>query len=139
MPRRPTAARSDSYLTRIITYIPTEIIAAYVAVSGIVKSLPDSQQFLWFSISAVALLLLTPLWILDAASQKSLQHPVGQAVAATLAFAAWVFATGGPFNRFIHTWYHPAMGSLVLVFVCLCLPMVERALSGSSSAARATQ
>jgi hypothetical protein len=60
----------------------------------------------------------------------SLAHPV----AGALAFAAWVFATGGPFERFQMSadgttgWYHRAIGSivLVLVLVCLSLPLVER-------------
>jgi hypothetical protein len=58
----------------------------------------------------------------------------------TLAFAAWVFATGGPFEHFQITpdggagWYSRTIGSIVLVIVCLALPLVERLLSASTLA-----
>jgi phosphoglycerol transferase MdoB-like AlkP superfamily enzyme len=126
MSRRPTAEPSDSYLTRVVTYIPTEIIAAYVAISGYVKSLPLGQQYLWFVAIAGALLVVTPLWILNAAREPDSRRPLGHAIAAALAFAAWVFASGGPFSHF--TWYQPAMGSIVLVLVCLALPTIKNSI-----------
>ena len=123
MSRRPTAAPSDSYLTRIVTYIPTEIIAGYVAITGYIKSLPPAQQYGWFAVTAGALLVTTPIWIMSAARDSGSRRPIGHAVAAALAFAAWVFASGGPFAHF--AWYQPAMGSIVLVLVCLALPTIK--------------
>lgn len=126
MSRRPTAEPSDSYLTRVVTYIPTEIIAGYVAITGYIKSLPAAQQFGWFAAVAGTLLLVTPLWIMNTAREPGARRPVGHAIAAALAFAAWVFASGGPFTHF--TWYQPAMGSIVLVLVCLALPTIKSAI-----------
>jgi len=124
----------------MVIYIPTEIIAGYVAVSGFIKGLPPKQQFTWFCIVAIAMLLLTPLYLAYATAspgkKKSISHPVTSA----LAFAAWVFATGGPFERFQITpdgstgWYNRTIGSIVLVIVCLALPLIERALSGGAPA-----
>ena len=122
----------------MVIYIPTEIIAGYVAVSGFIKGLPPKQQFTWFCIVSIAMLVLTPLYLAYATSlpgkKKSIAHPATSA----LAFAAWVFATGGPFERFQITpdgsagWYSRTIGSIVLVIVCLALPLVEKALSGSA-------
>ena len=123
MPRRPTAEPSDSYLSRVVTYIPTEIIAAYVALSGYVKSLTPGQQDGWVVAIAGTLVVVTPLWILNAAREPASRRPIGHAVAAAVAFAAWVFASGGPFNHF--GWYQPATGSIVLVLVCLALPTIK--------------
>ena len=61
--KRPTAARTDSYLSRMVTYIPTEIIAGYVAVSGFIKTLPAPRQFAWFCAVTLFLLVLTPLYL----------------------------------------------------------------------------
>jgi hypothetical protein len=58
----------------------------------------------------------------DSGKKSSLHHPV----AGVLAFAAWAFASGGPFMQF--QWYDRTMGSIVLVLVCLCLPLIERVL-----------
>jgi hypothetical protein len=133
--KRPTAGTADSYLSRMVIYIPTEIIAGYVAVSGFIKGLPPQQQFLWFCVVAGAMLVLTPIYLSLATGspgkKKSISHPITGA----LAFAAWVFATGGPFERFQITpdgnsgWYSRTIGSIVLVVVCLALPLVEKALS----------
>jgi hypothetical protein len=132
--KRPTATTGDNYLSKMVVYIPTEIIAGYVAVSGFIKGLPPRQQFTWFCIVAGALLVLTPIYLFAATSRpgrtKSFSHPVTGAVA----FAAWVFATGGPFERFQITpdgssgWYNRTIGSIVLVIVCLALPLLEKAL-----------
>jgi hypothetical protein len=128
--RRPVARPTDSYLAKIITYIPTEIIAAYVAISGLIKSLqPVRIQYPVFWIVAGILLLITPLWILSS-HDRGKPRQRGHALAATLAFAAWVFATGGPFNQFLLSdanpggWYHPTQGSIVLIIVCLLLPRI---------------
>jgi hypothetical protein len=83
-----------------VKYIPTEIIAGYVAISGFINLLPEPQQFPWFWAVSVALLILTPIYLHVATSEpvrkSSLHHPV----AGVLAFAAWIFATGGPFEQF---------------------------------------
>jgi hypothetical protein len=63
---------------------------------------------------------------LNAGRDPGARRPIGHAIAAALAFAAWVFASGGPFTHF--AWYHPEMGSIVLVLVCLALPAIKRAI-----------
>jgi hypothetical protein len=83
---------------------------------------------------STVLFILTPLYLHTATSEpgkkSSLHHPV----AGALVFAAWVFATGGPFELFqlepdgSSGWYNRAIGSIVLILVCLCLPLIERAL-----------
>jgi hypothetical protein len=131
--KRPTVKKDDTYLTKMVKYIPTEIVAAYVTVSGFIKGLPPPQQYRWFCIAAVSLLVFPP-WYLRIATAtaghaKSMAHPLTGA----LAFAAWVFATGGPFEHYQiqpdgSGWYTRAIGSIVLVLVCLAFPVVERVL-----------
>jgi hypothetical protein len=126
---RPRVNPGDPYLSRVVKYIPTEIIMGYVAAIGFIKTLAGTQQHLWSWLVAATLLILTPLWVSRAASVAGQPGPLRQVVAATLAFAAWVFATGGPFEQFQVEngggWYTRALGSVVLILVCLCLPVVE--------------
>jgi hypothetical protein len=84
---------------------------AYVAAVGFIKTLAGAQQHLWSWLTATTLLVLTPLWIMRAASVVGQPGPARQVVAATLAFTAWVFATGGPFQQF--RWYSRALGSII--------------------------
>ncbi len=133
--KRPTAARTDSYLSRMVTYIPTEIIAGYVAVSGFIKTLPAPRQFAWFCAVTLFLLVLTPLYLRYATAKSGRKRNVSHPLTGTIAFAAWVFATGGPFERYQMSpdgstgWYTRAIGSIVLVVICLALPVIQRVLS----------
>lgn len=136
--KRPTVGNADGYLSRMVIYIPTEIIAGYVAVSGFIKGLPSKQQFTWFCIVSIVMLVLTPLYLAYATSSPGRKKTVSHPLTSALAFAAWVFATGGPFEKFQITpdgsagWYNRTIGSIVLVIVCLALPLIEKALSGGA-------
>jgi len=115
----------DSYLTKLVKYIPAEIIAAYVAASRALEAARDEVAYgtlLW--VVAGALVALTPIWTLYATREPGRPPATFQAAAATVAFACWVFALGGPFE--LMPWYRPVYGTLVLVFATLVIPLVER-------------
>lgn len=117
----------DAYLTKIVKYIPAEIVVAYVAASRALEGAKDQvplETMLW--IVTGVLLALTPVWMLFAAAEPGRPRPTFQASAATLAFACWVFALGGPFE--FQAWYRPVHGTLVLVLVTLVIPLAEKVL-----------
>jgi hypothetical protein len=124
---RPTVKRNDPYVAKLVKYIPTEVVMAYVAASGFIAT-ADSHKVMWFCIVSITLLVLTPLYLFR--STRSSENCYKHCVAGTLAFAAWVFATGGPFEHFgppasPNGWYRRAIGSVVLILVCLSLPLVD--------------
>lgn len=119
-----TKLKSNSYLSKVVSYIPGEIVAAYVAATGALEQAKDSvpvEILLW--VVAGVLLLLTPVWILATARDQHQRYPVFSATAGTLAFACWVFALGGPFAY--RPWYQPVYGTLALSFVTLIIPLAE--------------
>jgi len=119
------AVSEDTYFGKVVKYIPAEIVAAYVAAAGALRSAEDQvplEACLW--VVAAALLVLTPIWVLVAAAEPGRPRPAFQAGAAALAFVCWVFALGGPFE--FQTWYKPVYGTLVLIFVTLIIPIVEQ-------------
>jgi len=124
----------DPYLAKVVKYIPAEIVAAYVAASRALEATRDQVAYgtlLW--VVAGALLVLTPVWMLYATREPGRPPATFQAAAATVAFACWVFALGGPFESI--AWYRPVYGTLVLVFATLVIPLVEkiRASNGRAS------
>lgn len=115
----------DPYVTKVVKYIPAEIVAAYVAAWRALEAARDQIAFGTLSwVVAAALLVLTPIWMLYATREPGRPPARFQAVAATVAFACWVFALGGPFESF--GWYRPVYGTLVLVFATLVIPLAER-------------
>jgi uncharacterized BrkB/YihY/UPF0761 family membrane protein len=118
-------AKEDSYWTKVVTYIPGEIVAAYLAAFNALKGVDDIplRELLW-GVSAV-LLVLAPFWTLFAASDPDRPRPYFQAGAAAIAFAAWVFAMPqGPFSYL--GWYRNVYGTLALIFFTLVIPLLEK-------------
>ena len=120
------AVSEDTYFGKVVKYIPAEIVAAYVAASGALRSAAGQVPLeAWLWVVGAALLVLTPIWVLVAAAEPGRPRPTFQAGAATVAFACWVFALGGPFE--FQVWYRPVYGTLVLIFVTLLIPLAEKA------------
>src|SRR5262249_29236545 len=91
--------QGDSYLTRLIKYIPAEIIAIYVIVEGFVKGgqlkVDTGQHWLIFAGFVIA----TPIYTFFATRQKGASTATGQIIISIFSFAAWAFALGGPFEN----------------------------------------
>jgi hypothetical protein len=107
--------KPDDYFSRVIKYIPAEIVALYVSAGGIVpKGHLHEFDILWAIFAACA--VATPLYMLKVARDEVTKKPIWkQIIVATIAFPVWAFALGGPFAHL--SWYEPFIGSLVLMFV----------------------
>ena len=125
----------DSYLAKVVTYIPAETIAAYQA--GATAAGADAGTGL--SYFALFLLIFTPLWILFATTNPGERLPWYQALVGLMAFLVWLLAVGSPFwNEWI---LKQQLGiadpvkevsgivrSLVLIAATLAFPLIERIL-----------
>jgi hypothetical protein len=117
-------APEDGWLEKIVKYVPTEIVGAYIAIAAVLGE-PQGKadaRALW--VFFTILLVLTPLYTLVAAARPGLPRPAFQALAATVAFAAWVAAIGGPFRML--EGYDSRYAVAVMIVVTLLLPLVER-------------
>lgn len=112
---------ADTYLSRLLKYIPSEIVMVYISIEGALRSAyasnPHSLETgLW--ILAGVLCLLTPIWLWRVARVKSPSH----LFVSTLSLAVWIFALGGPFTAF--SWYHSSLGGSVLPLYTLIVPII---------------
>jgi len=119
----PDSKDFDSYFEKLVRYIPADILAAYVAISGITAS-NDPPLWLTWGIFGV-LLALTPLYVclVKTAPPGIAWSKTFHWVTACLAFSAWVFALGGPFATL--AFYKPYLGSVVLILTTLIIPVLE--------------
>ena len=126
----PTSVKEDTYLDRLIKYIPAEIIAAYVFISGILSTSSSDIIVNWISFGV--LLVLTPLyiWRLIALEDKKANNPQSrkpawaQMIIAFFAFAIWVYAIGGPFASL--PWYNRMYGSVLVALYTVIVPVIRQ-------------
>jgi hypothetical protein len=122
-----TVNRADTYMSRVLKYIPSEIVVAYISIDGILRTCynpnlwADRQmllKLLWI-ISAI-LTVLTPLWLWRVMRVRRLS----QLFISTISVPVWLFALGGPFS--LLDWYRPALGAIALPLYTLILPIISR-------------
>jgi hypothetical protein len=123
-----------SAINLIVTYIPTEVVTLYVAVVATLQG--DDRHVTrpeW--IAFFCFVAATPLfvWLLYAAKVRSAGKPLPasprtwplwEMVAATVAYAAWVFALPkSPFRSF-PDWYSPALAGVLVLIVTTLLGLL---------------
>jgi len=111
----PTA---DDYLTKLIKYIPIEVLGGYLFFAGVVNSnvsgSHDLAAWLGYGLAAFAAIAVLYSWRV----LKIVR--VSQIVIGVIALGAYVFATGGWFATWYHSWY----ASIVLPFFALLVAII---------------
>jgi len=112
--------KPDDYLSRLIKYIPTEIIALFVFIHpSLPEKDPDIQTYNWILFAFCVVVTPLYLWRLQKVTK------VGQLAISTLACALWIFATGGPFAYW--DWYksHLFVATVVPALYTFLIPLVQ--------------
>lgn len=127
-----TPPSSDDFGSRLIKYIPAEIVGAYVVVAGLIQGLlTDKKTFLslepimWLWISLSVFFVLSPVYMYNASRDRSEPPQWFQVWSAPVAFLSWAFALGGPFESTMKD-YNAAGGSIVLVLVSTAIPALDK-------------
>lgn len=112
--------QSDSYFSRVLKYIPSEIVMVFISVEGVLRTaFANNQERLTLSLWILAglLTLLTPLWLWRVMRVKRFNH----LLLSTIALPIWMFAIGGPFTSF--DWYSQSLGAIALPLFTLLVPI----------------
>ncbi|BBE72960.1 hypothetical protein [Oharaeibacter diazotrophicus] len=107
----PGGAQLDTYVDKVVKYVPADVIAAWTAVLGLVKAGAgeNREPILWacFAFGTV----FTAIWTWRQAASPSGIAPRIQTIVSTAAFAVWAIAIGPPFDAYLD----PIVGSLLLI------------------------
>lgn len=117
-PRLPSV---DGYLSRLLKYVPVEIIGSYLIISGLLESAyAPATTARRVSLGIFFLLGV----VVSYAYAKRVLHVLrpAQLAMTSLAFAVWVFATGGVFATL--AWWHPWMGTIAVVIFGVLVRLV---------------
>ena len=114
-----SGTNARAYFDRVAKYIPAEIVAVYIAASGIAlqaKS-PGVLLFVLFAFCVVC----TPLYVTRFTSTTR-EAWVNSAMA-VVAFVVWAYATGGGLVQYLG-WYDGPTASVVLMLFTLASGVV---------------
>jgi hypothetical protein len=105
----------DTYYSRLLKLIPSEIIAFYMALDAIASAMEQKEILLWivFGVSVIG------AWIY--LQKMSNVKQLVQRILTVIAFAIWVYVFGGPFAQL--PWYEPGYCQLLLVVYTFFVPM----------------
>jgi hypothetical protein len=113
-------AGRDKYIDRLFKYIPSELVAGYLFVLGVMQKLTESSEIKVFQWGIFAIFcVLTPLYLLRIQKVKK----ISQHLISVLSFAVWAFALGGPFA--LYRWYNPVYGEILLPVFTLGIALWE--------------
>lgn len=117
------APQEDPWATKVLKLVPGDIVAVYIAVFNLVKSVGgggnETQIVQWIVFAAIA--LITPLYLRKVGHVIS----VNQIILTEIAFFIWVLSLGGPLDNL--SWGKftaQALGAILLPIYTLVIPLV---------------
>ncbi len=111
----------DDYLTKVVKYIPPEVLAAYLFMAGVIDSNVTNKHdhAIWLGSLLVGVLILTIPYDLQVLKIVRWSQ-IGMSV---LGMAVYVFAVGGWFAT--TTWYHQWYASIVVPLLGLVIAILK--------------
>ncbi len=104
----------QDYKTKLLKLIPSEIVAAYILIGGII---PADYKYWGTLITAIIMLVLIPFYLRRLYDVKRL----GQIIYIMIAFVIWIYTLGEPFRH----WgiWQEWIGSALLILYTLTIPL----------------
>jgi hypothetical protein len=109
---------ADTYTSRLLKYIPAEVIALYLTLDAIIRSSQETPMTIYWAIFGVGL-VGTYLYLWRVAKVRKQV----QLLLSVTAYCVWAFALGGPFTHL--GWYDPLYGGLLLPVYTFVVAIVE--------------
>lgn len=110
----------DTYADKVVKYIPSDVVAAWVPVSGIVRgAASDINATVVMWVAFVVGVVVTAAWTWKQTRVAGMTTPTKQILISTCAFGVWVIALGAPFNL------NPVIGSLLLIGYTLVVGLFD--------------
>lgn len=118
----PAGAPPDQYVDKLFKYIPADVTAAWIAVTGLLAQLAAPSPVLLWVLFAI-FIVLAALWTWKQTQVPGAPPATVQIIISAIAFAVWVFALGGPFATL--AWWNSVYGAIVLIVYTLAVPLIN--------------
>jgi hypothetical protein len=111
----------NDWLERTAKYVPSEVIAAYVAAEGFAEPAVGQRRIIWHAVIFFACLLITPFYIAKFASTTKAKWV--NAVVASVSFVIWSYSVGHFFRDI--DWYDAIGAPILLVLWTLATGLIQ--------------
>jgi cation transport ATPase len=111
---------NSSYLDKLVNLIPTEFVAAYLAIHNtVLTAIPEEDtQTLTLLISGSILAITIPFYFVYSIQIRNKR----QIVVSSLSFLIWVVSLGGILESF--NWYYPVYSTIAIILWTLISPQM---------------
>jgi hypothetical protein len=111
---------TTSYSDSLIKLIPSEFIAAYLAIHNTVISteLPEEKIHYILLVCGAILLLFQPFYLSKALNVKN----ISQIIMSSICFIVWVISLGGVLD--FYEWYVPVYSTLAIILWTTISPLL---------------
>jgi hypothetical protein len=116
-----TVPTADDYLTKLLKYVPLEVLGAYLFIAGVIDSNVTDQRAhaWWLGALLIGMLVITAVYDWRV---LGVVRP-GQITMSLIGLAVYIFAIGGWFAT--TTWYHQWYASIALPLFGLLVAIVK--------------
>ncbi|PSF38683.1 hypothetical protein C7H19_04020 [Aphanothece hegewaldii CCALA 016] len=118
----------NHYFENLTKSIPSEIVMAWVTLTGLIKTDDNIPQNTILWILLAIFIILTIAWTYKKNSGREKNSSILQIAISTGSFVIWVFALGEPFSSL--SFYHPVYGSIALILYSLIVPLIPMNVNG---------
>lgn len=118
----------SAYLAALSNLIPPEIVAAFLAVDGVVRASGGTVTAGMYWVIYLITVGIAALRIRQTTNEPDLPIAARQITLGTLGFVIWSYAIGGPFEFGSPAIlpYNPALGGIAAILFTLVAPQVAR-------------
>lgn len=110
-------SEANDYKDKLLKLIPSEIVAAYMVIEGLMPEDQNSSKYITVGVTAF-LIAITPVYL----TKLYHVHRKRQIVFTSLSLIVWIYSLGGPFKL----WgiYTPQLASIILILWTLLIPLI---------------
>ena len=117
-PASPPSSGKDDYTSRLMKYVPAEIVALFITLDTLARSSSKIPALVHWGILVFGIVgTYLYLWRIGKVRKQMQLH------ISAVAFCVWVFAIGGPFSQL--AWYDPIYGGLLLPAYTFVVAIIE--------------
>ena len=117
----PINLKPDGYVDKIIKYIPSETVAAYIIIQKTIEQFQDKIPFI---VSWIIILIMFFGNIFYLKNTQKVKR-WSQIFVNSIAFIIWVYALGEPFKHLLKDNYQPAYSVIGIILFSFIVPLFE--------------